>query len=186
MPISCCCSPHARNLRSSSIWQWKAASMRARPSLNSSGQKGTRGMAGQPCALPCAICVICSLRAPMFLLYLTSALDLDLYILLEACTLARASTHTSLTMPEEAQHIMAEPMQLLGLLTILPAPEIEHLYTHLGRAYELNEEWKKARAVYTMMLAHARDACQPAMESAAQSRLEALAAQSFFYLAIAQ
>ncbi len=148
----------------------------------------------------------------MFLLYLTSALDLDLYILLEACTSARASTHTSLTMPEEAhrtlpaklqraasltrgaflegfslrdaitlyeqaQHIMAEPMQLLGLLTILPAPEIEHLYTHLGRAYELNEEWKKARAVYTMMLAHARDACQPAMESAAQSRLEALAAQ---------
>ena len=38
----------------------------------------------------------------MFLLYLTSALDLDLYILLEACTSARASTHTSLTMPEEA------------------------------------------------------------------------------------
>ncbi len=33
---------------------------------------------------------------------LTSALDLDLYILLEACTSARASTHTSLTMPEEA------------------------------------------------------------------------------------
>jgi hypothetical protein len=31
---------------------------------------------------------------------LTSALDL--YILLEACTSARTSTHTSLTMPEEA------------------------------------------------------------------------------------
>src|SRR6266568_6169810 len=87
------------------------------------------------------------------------------------------SLRDAITLYEQAQHIMAEPMQLLGLLTILPAPEIEHLYTHLGRAYELNEEWKKARAVYTMMLAHARDACQPAMESAAQSRLEALAAQ---------
>jgi hypothetical protein len=32
----------------------------------------------------------------------TSALDLDLYILLEACTSTRASTHTSLTIPEEA------------------------------------------------------------------------------------
>src|SRR6266568_1589773 len=106
MLISCCCSPHARNSRSSSIWRWKAASIRARPSLNSSGQKGTRGMAGQPCALPCSICVICSLRAPMFLLYLTSALDLDLCILLEACTSARASTHASLTMPEEAHRTL--------------------------------------------------------------------------------
>ena len=87
------------------------------------------------------------------------------------------SLRDAITLYEQARHLMAEPMQLLGLLTMLPAPEIEHLYTHLGRAYELNEEWKKARAVYTMMLAHARDACQPAMESAAQGRLADLAAQ---------
>ncbi len=60
---------------------------------------------------------------------------------------------------------------------MLPAPEIEHLYIQLGRAYEVNTEWKQARAVYTSMLAYAQDACQPAMESAALNRLAALAAQ---------
>src|SRR6266700_3926954 len=116
MPISCCCSPHARNLRSSSIWQWKAASMRARPSPSSSGQKGTRGMAGQPCALPCSICVICSLRARVLMLCLTSALELDLHILHEAWTSARASTHTSLTMPEEAHRsLLAQLKRAISL-----------------------------------------------------------------------
>ena len=37
---------------------------------------------------------------------LTSALELDLHILLEAWTLARASTHTTLTMPEEVQPLL--------------------------------------------------------------------------------
>ncbi len=64
-----------------------------------------------------------------------------------------------------------------SLEATLPAPEIEHLYTHLGRAYELNAEWEKARTAYTSMLGYAQDACQPAMESAALNRLAALAAQ---------
>ena len=68
-------------------------------------------------------------------------------------------------------------MQALSPEAALPAPEIEQLYTNLGRAYELDEEPEKARMAYTSMLAYAQDACQPAMESAALNRLTALAAQ---------
>src|SRR6266568_5701814 len=78
---------------------------------------------------------------------------------------------------EQARHLMAERLQGLDLEAMLPAPEIEYLYTHLGRAYELNAEWEKARRVYTSLLAYAQDARQPAMESAALDRLAALAAQ---------
>src|SRR6266849_1095257 len=78
---------------------------------------------------------------------------------------------------EQARHLLTEPVQSLSMEATLPAPEIEHLYTHLGRAYELNTEWEKARTAYTSMLAYAQDACQPAMESAALNRLAALAAQ---------
>jgi predicted ATPase len=78
---------------------------------------------------------------------------------------------------EQARHLLTERVHGLGLSTMLPAPEVEHLYTDLGRAYELNAEWEKARAVYTWLLAYARDASQPAMESAAQSHLETLSAQ---------
>jgi predicted ATPase len=78
---------------------------------------------------------------------------------------------------EQARHLMAERLQELDLEAMLPAPEIEHLYTHLGRAYELNAEWEKARRVYTSLLAYAQDARQPAMESAALDRLAALAVQ---------
>ncbi len=83
----------------------------------------------------------------------------------------------ALTFYEQARHLLAERVHGLGMETMLPAPEIEHLYTHLGRAYELNAEWEKARAAYTSMLAYARDAGQTVMESAAQSRLATLAVQ---------
>ena len=88
-----------------------------------------------------------------------------------------AAVRDAITLYEQAQHLMTERSHGLSLLTMLPAPEIEHLYTHLGRAYELNAEWEKARAVYMLMLAHAQDACQPAMESTALNRLATLAAQ---------
>lgn len=78
---------------------------------------------------------------------------------------------------EQARYLMAERLQGLDLGAMLPAPEIEHLYTDLGRAYELNAEWEKARAVYTLMLAYAQDACQPVMESTALNRLAILATQ---------
>jgi predicted ATPase len=83
----------------------------------------------------------------------------------------------AITFYEQARHLLAEPVQSLSLEATLHAPEIEHLYTNLGRAYELNAEWEKARAAYTSMLAYAQEACQPAMESAALNRLADLAAQ---------
>src|SRR6266567_1444858 len=47
---------------------------------------------------------------------LTSAIELDLHILLEACTSARASTHTTLTMPEEAHRsLLAQLQRATGL-----------------------------------------------------------------------
>jgi len=78
---------------------------------------------------------------------------------------------------QQARHLMAEPLHGLNLGDMLPAPEIEHLYAHLGRAYELNAEWEKARTAYTSMLAYAQDARQQVMESAALNRLTTLAAQ---------
>src|SRR5713226_249229 len=46
----------------------------------------------------------------------TSAIELDLHILLEACTLARASTGTTLTMPEEAHRsLLAQLKRATGL-----------------------------------------------------------------------
>src|SRR5713226_2972148 len=83
----------------------------------------------------------------------------------------------ALTFYEQARNLMAERWHGLDLGTMLPAPEIEHLYTHLGRAYELNAQWEKARTAYTSMLAYAQDARQPVMESTALNHLAALAAR---------
>ncbi len=78
---------------------------------------------------------------------------------------------------EQARHLMAERLHGLELGAMLPAPEIEHLYTNLGRAYETNAEWGKARTVYSAMLKYAQDARQPVIESAALTRLATLSAK---------
>src|SRR5579859_3468517 len=83
----------------------------------------------------------------------------------------------AITLYEQARHLMAERSRGHGLLIMFPAPEIEHLYTALGRAYELNAEWEKAREVYILMLAHAQDVSQPAMENTALNHLDTLADQ---------
>ncbi|HLI06955.1 MAG TPA: AAA family ATPase [Ktedonobacteraceae bacterium] len=82
----------------------------------------------------------------------------------------------AITFYEQAWHLLTGSVPSHGLEARLPAPEIEHLYTHLGRAYELNAEWEKARTAYTSLFAYARDACQPALESTALNRLSTLAA----------
>src|SRR6266487_455472 len=92
----------------------------------------------------------------------------------------------ALTLYEQARHLLAERVHGLGLLSMLPAPEVEHLYIHLGRAYELNAEWEKARTAYTSMLAYAREAGELVMESTILNRLAILAAQQSFDLATAQ
>jgi DNA-binding SARP family transcriptional activator len=88
-----------------------------------------------------------------------------------------AAVRDAISFYEQARHLMAERLHGLDLRATLPVPEIEHLYIHLGRAYELQTEWEKARSVYTSMLAHAQDSCLPTMESAALSRLSTLTTQ---------
>ncbi len=78
---------------------------------------------------------------------------------------------------EQARHLMVERLQGHDLGAKLPAPEIEHLYIHLGRAYELNAEWEKARTVYVAMLAYAQDAGLPVLENTALNCLSMLATQ---------
>ncbi len=95
-----------------------------------------------------------------------------------------AAVRDAITLYEQARHLMAE--RFLGTGTMLPAAEIEHLYTHLGRAYELDNQWEKARAIYTLMLVYAQDASQFVMESTALNRLAMLAAQQPVDLATAQ
>jgi DNA-binding SARP family transcriptional activator len=96
------------------------------------------------------------------------------------------AVHDALTFFEQARHLLAERWHGLGLLSLLPAPEIEHLYIHLGRAYELNAEWEKARGAYTLLLAYAQEAGELVMESTILNRLAILAAQQSFDLATAQ
>jgi DNA-binding SARP family transcriptional activator len=88
-----------------------------------------------------------------------------------------AAVRDAISFYEQARHLMAERSHGHDLGAMLPVPEIEHLYTNLGRAFELNAQWEKARAVYTLLLAYARDSGQPTMESTALNRLTALAAQ---------
>jgi DNA-binding SARP family transcriptional activator len=84
---------------------------------------------------------------------------------------------------EQAQHLLTARVNGLDLLATLPASEIEHLYIHLGRAYELNAEWEKARTTYISMLAYAREVGELAMDSAALYRLAILVAHQSFDLA---
>jgi predicted ATPase len=87
------------------------------------------------------------------------------------------AVHDAITFYEQARHLLREPAPLLSLEATLPATEIEHLYTHLGQAYELNAEWEQARTAYTSLLVYAQNTRQFAIESAALDRLAVLAAQ---------
>jgi predicted ATPase len=77
----------------------------------------------------------------------------------------------AITCYEQARHLLTEGSQGLNLEAMLAASQIEHLYTHLGRAYELNFEWEQARATYTSLLAYAQEAHEPGMERTAHSGL---------------
>ncbi len=56
-------------------------------------------------------------------------------------------------------------------------PDVERLYTQLGRAYEMAEEWDGARAAYETMLAFAREAGEERLEVVALNHL----AEFFFH-----
>jgi len=68
---------------------------------------------------------------------------------------------------------------------VIAPSSIQHLYIHLGRAYELNNEFEQAEAVYQDVLALARTSDLPAMECAALNALATLAFQSRYDVATA-
>jgi DNA-binding SARP family transcriptional activator len=83
----------------------------------------------------------------------------------------------AITFYEQARRLLNEPVPSQSLEATLPAPQIEHLYTSLGRAYELNAEPEKAQTAYTSLLAYAQETHQLEAESAALHHLATLAAQ---------
>jgi DNA-binding SARP family transcriptional activator/tetratricopeptide (TPR) repeat protein len=58
---------------------------------------------------------------------------------------------------------------------------LHHLYLQLGRAYELTNEWAKARATYEAMLTFAQEADSPEIECTALNRLATMALQGSAY-----
>jgi DNA-binding SARP family transcriptional activator len=76
---------------------------------------------------------------------------------------------------ERARDLLTEVRTGSRQLTELSVPDLEHLYIQLGRAYELPEEWDKARKAYEAMLALARGVGEARLEVGALNNLAVLA-----------
>jgi DNA-binding SARP family transcriptional activator/tetratricopeptide (TPR) repeat protein len=77
---------------------------------------------------------------------------------------------------ERACNLLAEEVPTGARQTIEPSiPELEHLYTQLGRTYELTNQWEKARAAYETMLDFAREMGEARLEVIALNHLAVLA-----------
>jgi DNA-binding SARP family transcriptional activator/tetratricopeptide (TPR) repeat protein len=76
---------------------------------------------------------------------------------------------------ERARDLLPEVRTGSRQLTEPLIPDLEHLYIQLGRAYELPEEWDKAREAYEAMLALAREVEEARLEVGALNNLAVLA-----------
>jgi tetratricopeptide (TPR) repeat protein len=76
---------------------------------------------------------------------------------------------------ERARALLTELRTGSRQLTEPSVPDLEHLYIQLGRAYELTEEWEKAREAYEVMLALAREVGEARLEVGALNNLAVLA-----------
>ncbi|HEY3232683.1 MAG TPA: AAA family ATPase, partial [Roseiflexaceae bacterium] len=81
---------------------------------------------------------------------------------------------------EQARDVLAEQEQ--NLPANHPISTLQHLYSQLGRAYELDNEPAQARTVYHAMLALARGMGAATIECAALNRLATLAVHERFDL----
>src|SRR2546429_674963 len=75
---------------------------------------------------------------------------------------------------EQARALFQEHKRLQ---TVLPAPEVEHLYVYLERAYAFLNAWEKAQEAYEELLAYAQHEHLPRMVSMTLNRLAILAVQ---------
>ena len=76
---------------------------------------------------------------------------------------------------ERARDLLAEVRTGGRQLAEPSIPDLEHLYTQLGRAYEMADEWRKARAAYETMLALAREVGEAKLEVISLNHLAVLA-----------
>jgi DNA-binding SARP family transcriptional activator/tetratricopeptide (TPR) repeat protein len=120
----------------------------------------------------------------------------------EVAGLLEASFHYSLLAGDEAMHLLAvrdaipQYERALSLAASSPgraAPPgeaplkedlsaMQHLYTQLGHAYELNNEVEQADSTYSTMLKFAQDAHRATMECAALNLQAALYARNGYHL----
>jgi DNA-binding SARP family transcriptional activator len=75
---------------------------------------------------------------------------------------------------EQARALLQEQRRLP---TVLPEPEIEHLYVSLGRAYAFLNAWQQAQEVYEELVAYAQHQHLPTLGSRAINRLAILMVQ---------
>ncbi|HEX6554237.1 MAG TPA: AAA family ATPase [Ktedonobacteraceae bacterium] len=75
---------------------------------------------------------------------------------------------------EQARTLFQEQKRLQ---TVLPAPEVEHLYVYLERAYAFLNTWEKAQEVYEELLAYAQHEHLPRLVCMTLNRLAILAVQ---------
>jgi DNA-binding SARP family transcriptional activator/tetratricopeptide (TPR) repeat protein len=76
---------------------------------------------------------------------------------------------------ERTRNLLAEEVRTgAGQPIEPPILELEHLYTQLGRAYELAKEWEKARAAYETMRALGRELGESRLEVGALNNLASL------------
>src|SRR5215211_9308337 len=75
---------------------------------------------------------------------------------------------------ERARTLLAEVRTGGRQLAEPPIQDLEHLYTQLGRAYEMADEWGKARTAYETMLALAREVGEAKLEVVSLNHLAAL------------
>jgi DNA-binding SARP family transcriptional activator len=80
---------------------------------------------------------------------------------------------------EQARSLLEEEGRTGGGRPVEPSiPQLEHLYTQLGRAYEIADEWGKAQAAYETMLALG--------QQLGEARLEVLSLNHLAILSFAQ
>ena len=75
---------------------------------------------------------------------------------------------------ERARDLLTEMQTGSGQLTEPSVPDLEHLYVQLGRAYELTQEWDRAREAHEAMLALAREVEEARLEVIALNNLAIL------------
>jgi DNA-binding SARP family transcriptional activator/tetratricopeptide (TPR) repeat protein len=75
---------------------------------------------------------------------------------------------------ERARDLLTEVRPGSRQLIEPSVPDLEHLYIQLGRAYELTQEWGKAREAYEAMLALGREAREARLEVIALNNLAIL------------